>query len=474
MKYTLLLLQITLFGLSSKLFAQISVENKSIIEKAYAAAGGETYRRPKSYHLMGQLLDFTRGTEPTVHRPYDMWRVHPEKKEAGHKADGLIRVSGYMNGKATMQFAFDGKESYDIKGPTGQGADADFWKNTMGFGMIRFALDEGYEVRRLADDMVDGKTTYTFEIKDPSKASSTFSIRKDDYRIVKVAFVTPKGLHERIFSDFYTKPGVSWVQPRRLRSVVNGVKQFEFIYEDFEINKEFPEDLFKIKTGEFTSETKPQAPQNEAKTEVKIIDKSPETMIAEISRWWAGGYNNHKQVQLNTSIEAPIAPEITQTKRVFNAEILNAPQLGNTVVYFQEFMGENAKTANRQRVMTLEWDEKTGTVRGRQHFFKGGPTYEREPKAASDVARLNKSDFNLISGCDLYFKWDAKNQRYQGSMAPRTCVYEHETDGMVYAEYDMLLWAEQWWYRDRSVKIRDNTERGAIDGFQYIRFTKSR
>lgn len=43
---------------------------------------------------------------------------------------------------------------------------------------------------------------------------------------------------------------------------------------------------------------------------------------------------------------------------------------------------------------------------------------------------------------------------------------------MVYTEYDMLLWENQWWYRDRSIKVRDASERGAINGFQYIRFER--
>ena len=233
-----------------------SPDARTIIERAYMAAGGDSYRYPKSIYLRGSYLDFKDRLAPVVYAPYELYRVQPRDHPNGHLADGKIRVSAYLDGKPTMQMAFDGAKTYDLNGPTGEGADAPFWRLTMGFGMIRFALDPGYRVERLPDDLVDGKPSYTVRVIDPGGESALFSVRIADARIVKIVFATPRGLHERVFSNFFSKPGVKWVQPGRVRSMINGVKEAEFLYTDFAIGRDLADDLFVIMTGQFPSDKK--------------------------------------------------------------------------------------------------------------------------------------------------------------------------------------------------------------------------
>jgi Domain of unknown function (DUF4440) len=224
---------------------------QTIIERAYAAAGGDLYRYPGTYHLHGVYLDYKSGPVPVEYKPYDLYRVQPKDHPRGRVADGKIRISAYKDGKPTMQIAFDGAKTYGIDGPTGEGADAPFWRTTMGFGMIRFALSPGYTTKRVADDLVDGKPAYTIRVTDPAGESAVFSVRIADARLVRVQFATPRGLHDRIFSEFFTKPGSPWVQPGRIRSFINGEKEAEFTYSDFTIGKPLPDDLFVIKPGQF-------------------------------------------------------------------------------------------------------------------------------------------------------------------------------------------------------------------------------
>ena len=123
----------------------------------------------------------------------------------------------------------------------------------MGFGMIRFALSPGYSLTRLADDKVDNEPVRMIRVTDPSGESAVFSIRKADYRVVRVAFPTPRGLHERIFSEFFTKPGTTWVQPGRVRSFINGEKEAEFIWTDYRIGIPLKDELFVIAPGQYAA-----------------------------------------------------------------------------------------------------------------------------------------------------------------------------------------------------------------------------
>ncbi len=75
-----------------------------------------------------------------------------------------------------------------------------------------------------------------------------FAIRQSDSAIVYVGFNTPRGWHERYYSHFYEKPGVSWVQPGRVRLFYDGVKANEAIWTDFDLSEDFADDLFVMET----------------------------------------------------------------------------------------------------------------------------------------------------------------------------------------------------------------------------------
>ncbi len=204
------------------------------------------------------------------------------------------------------------------------------------------------------------------------------------------------------------------------------------------------------------------------------IGSDPQQMIKEIAQRWVGSYDNHAQVRSNLERGGDSGPELTRERREMRVVQLDAPQLGETVLYFEEFRESQPGTAHRQRVVSLVYDAKQRQVRAEQLFFRAGPTYDRKPLAPAAVAKMPPQDFQRQPTCDLYFTWEEANTRYRGAMLPRTCVYEHEVDGWVYAEFEMLLGPQELWYRDRSVRVLNGTTRGEIDGFSWLLFTRSR
>ena len=62
--------------------------------------------------------------------------------------------------------------------------------------------------------------------------------------MLSVAFDTERGWHERIYSGFYSNPGASWVQPRRVRLFYNGVKANEVIWTRHLVDAPLPDYLF--------------------------------------------------------------------------------------------------------------------------------------------------------------------------------------------------------------------------------------
>jgi hypothetical protein len=202
---------------------------------------------------------------------------------------------------------------------------------------------------------------------------------------------------------------------------------------------------------------------------------SPDVLaqIEEIARRWAGSFDNHRQVDANIARGEPAAPELTRERRQMKVHRLDAPQIGRTVLYYEEFRDTQPGRAHRQRVVSLVFDARSRRIRAEQWFFKTGPTYDRKPLEPAAVARLAPTDFTRQSNCDLYFDYEESLKRFRGGMLPRACVYEHEVDGMVYADFEMLLYPGQLWYRDRSIRLVNGTVRGEIDGFSWLLFDRS-
>lgn len=192
---------------------------------------------------------------------------------------------------------------------------------------------------------------------------------------------------------------------------------------------------------------------------------------AQFSDWWTGTFDNRAQIAANSAPGEPHVPELTRTARTITVERLNMPALGPVVMLLNEYKAPYMGIANRSRVYVLK-DLPDGRIRAVQHFFTDAPTYDRKPVTAAMATAMKPEAFRLVPGCDLFFTFDAKTGRYEGSMPPRTCVYEHATDGFVYAEFDQFVWPRATWYRDRSVKVVSGATRGSIDGFAYLRFGK--
>ncbi len=217
-----------------------------IVAGAHEAAGGDAWVNPESLYMEGYGL-FWRGAEDFVrYEPYRMWRVYPQVKDAARAADGRVRIEAMANGEPVFQIAFDGAHTYDQNGRIEEEADSERWASNFGFGVIRHALDDGYTVDRLPDDYVDGAPAYTVRVNDPAGGATLFNIRTADFAVVRVGFDTPRGWHERIYSDFYTNEDGGWVQPGRVRLYYDGVKANEIYWTRFTTGEDFGDALFRL------------------------------------------------------------------------------------------------------------------------------------------------------------------------------------------------------------------------------------
>lgn len=198
---------------------------RSIVKMAHAAAGGDSWKRPGTLHLVGHATlhrDGTAASRAEVGH-YEMWRVFPAWNRAAHGANGKFRLDARDGDALLFQISFDGRDTWNEKGKVEQAAASREWSENFGFGIIRFALDEGFALTRMADDQVEGHAAWTVRVDDPDGGQTLFWIDQIDHSVRKVAFDTPRGWHERIYSDFYMVESPRFQQPGRVRMYYAGV-----------------------------------------------------------------------------------------------------------------------------------------------------------------------------------------------------------------------------------------------------------
>ena len=206
-----------------------------IVRRAHKAAGGEEWVRPHTLYLLGNST-FFEGTSATHMDRHEMWRASESRKESAHQASGKVRIRSSQDGVTRLDLAFDGTTTYVNGVPSDEPSDSRRWASNFGFGVIRHALDPGYSLTRLPDDSVDGSPTFTIRVTDPQGGDTMFGIAQTDYAILKVAFDTPRGWHERIYSDFFSRPESNWKQPGLVRLYYNGIKQNAVRWTTFIVN----------------------------------------------------------------------------------------------------------------------------------------------------------------------------------------------------------------------------------------------
>ncbi len=214
-----------------------------VMQKAHEKAGGAFWQKPKSLSMKGYGIFYPQG-KPVKHEIHNMWREFEQTKEAAHTANGKVRIESFREGVPVFVVTYDGKNTYDLNGKQEKSAADNRWASNFGYGAIRHALDDGYSLQLVADDTVKSKPAYTIKVIDPDKGETFFGIDKEEFKIVKVAFQTPRGWHHREYSEFFSKDSYSWLQAGRVELYYNGKISNEVFWEDFDVNEELADSLF--------------------------------------------------------------------------------------------------------------------------------------------------------------------------------------------------------------------------------------
>jgi len=224
-----------------------SLGAREIVERVHAAAGGEAWLHAGTNVMRGDAT-LCRDGDPgrCVHADrYVMYRVYPaELRHGAHAGSGKFRLDAFDGERRIFQIAFDGERSYDQDGPVPpERASADE-ASAFGFSAIRFALEPGFTVERVVDDQVEGHPCYFIRVTDPTGTRTLFGVDRQDFSVRSASWQTPKGLHQRLYSDFYRVGDAGFLQPGRVRHYYDGVKSVDIRWTSAVIGEPIPDSVF--------------------------------------------------------------------------------------------------------------------------------------------------------------------------------------------------------------------------------------
>ena len=231
------------------------LDGPTILARATDAAGGEQWANAKSLILEGRAEYWgSTGSGPKSQSDsYMMYREFDPTRTLAHGADGKIRIIASTKGTVVWTVGFDGQTSWTEKGIIPETEAAIFWANNMGFGIIRQASKPGFKANRVADGLQGRHLLYLVSLTDPKGGITLFGIDQKSYAIRTMAFMTPRGWHERQYDNFIHLKNPNWLQARTVTLSYNGVRANTVYWDTVKVNVAIPPEIFTAPT-EFVKE----------------------------------------------------------------------------------------------------------------------------------------------------------------------------------------------------------------------------
>lgn len=188
-------------------------------------------------------------------------------------------------------------------------------------------------------------------------------------------------------------------------------------------------------------------------------------------QWWPGEYDNHEQIvrQSGGGLGAPVFEPVFRIHSHYIT--LDLPELGENVLYVEEFLNGDPAEISRIRVYSLSVDEAEQAVKVKLYAFKDGHDELIGARLDADrLAAIEASDLRAFSDpCDVYMRFEGG--QFRGGMKEASC------GGDEWFEYQIVLGPEHNWTRDRRISRETGEvtwEQNPGSGYAWVQMTKAR
>lgn len=181
--------------------------------------------------------------------------------------------------------------------------------------------------------------------------------------------------------------------------------------------------------------------------------------------WWPGEYDNNEQIvrQSGGGLAKPVYEPI---HRVYtHAALLELPDIGDSVVYVEQYLDNDPDKVARLLVYSLTVDLQAQAIRARLHGFRdAGRRIAGVPGSAS-LTEIKAEDLGALpAGCDVLIRFEGG--QFRGQSNAETCADDDDLDR------EFLIGEKHYWFRDFAAAGRDDLP-PFVEGMKARRFVCS-
>ena len=191
-----------------------------------------------------------------------------------------------------------------------------------------------------------------------------------------------------------------------------------------------------------------------------------------LEKLWPGVRDSTEQVFISSDPNVSAWGEGSERRVRTTVAPVEAPWLGQHVLYLEEFLHDDPESIRRQLLLDLQPAEPPAVgVHVRLYSFKQPRRWvhlDRRPKLLSDLHRV---EVVKAEGCDLMLK--KEGDQFTGGTVGRDCI-DIRDGGRRYVEYRLVVGEDLYWYRRRVLLRKGNDMQEEVFGFNFFELNDAR
>jgi len=196
------------------------------------------------------------------------------------------------------------------------------------------------------------------------------------------------------------------------------------------------------------------------------IQTTPEGQVEEIMATWPGTYHNDRQITEVTSRGGDVwriddSGEGGYLNITSHYIKLERPDIGDNVLYVEEYRDGTPSETYRQRIYTIDVDPELSIVKVKMWPFKDKEKYIGAWQTPAVLASLSKDEISAYPDfCDLHVK--QVDDKYYMYMNEQDCTFGEKT-----FNYEVMLGKDMFSYRDKISQKSDGKILTSAADFAY-------
>jgi hypothetical protein len=194
--------------------------------------------------------------------------------------------------------------------------------------------------------------------------------------------------------------------------------------------------------------------------------------VEALAKMWPGIRDSTEEVFVSSDPNVSAWGEGAEKRVRTVVAPVEAPWLGQRVLYLEEFLHDDPDSIRRQLLLDLRPAEPPSVgVRVRVYSFKEPQRWIHLNRRPRLLTNLRRAEMVKAEGCDLMLRKDG--EQFSGGTVGRGCI-DIRDGGKRYVEWRLVIGDELYWYRRRVLLRKGNDLQEEVFGFNFFELNDAR